>query len=40
MAVKNSEKASVFIEIRVKGFSRSLIKSYHQTFEIQSDDKR
>ena len=29
MAVKNSEKASVFIEIRVQGFSRSLIKSCH-----------
>ena len=39
MAVKNSKKASVFIEIRVQGFSRSLIKSCHQTFEIQSDDK-
>ena len=39
MAVKNSEKATVFIEIRVQGFSRSLKKSCHQTFEIQSDDK-
>ena len=38
--LKNSKKASVFIiEIRVLGFSRSLIKSCHQTLEIQSDGK-
>ena len=38
--VKNSKKASVFIiEIRVQGFSRSLIRSCHQTLEIQSDCK-
>ena len=40
MTVKNSKKASVFIiEIRVQGFSRSLIKSCHQSLEIQSDGK-
>ena len=38
--VKNSKKASVFIiEIRVQGFSRSLIRSCHQTLEIQNDGK-
>ena len=38
--VQNSKKASVFIiEIRVQGFSKSLIRSCHQTLEIQSDGK-
>ena len=39
MAVKNSEKALVFIELIVQGFSTSLIKSCHQTLEIQSGGK-
>ena len=34
------KKALVFIiEIRVQGFTRLLIRSCHQTFEIQSDGK-
>ena len=38
--VKNSKKASVsIIEIRVQGFSRSLIRSCHQILEIQNDGK-
>ena len=32
MAVKSSEKASVFIEIRVQGFSRSLITILQSDF--------
>ena len=40
MAVINSKKASVFIiVIRVQEFSRSLIRSCHQTLKIQSDGK-
>ena len=39
MAVDNSEKASVLIEIRVQRLSRSLIRFCHQTLEIQSDGK-